>query len=115
MPNLASGLVGSKKKSYQAKQDTARLIRAVTQFRPIEGLSGDDIWNLIRLTWISRNRHGVSPNHWKKLKIPALEGLFERPTSILPSVQATVNAMGLPPVVAKEAARRTGIVNFRPT
>lgn len=106
---------GRKKDEYQGKRNTADLVQSVALSRQVNSLSGDDIWNLIRLTWISKNREGTSPNHWKNLKIPALAALFDKSFLISNDLPATIKNIQLPHTVASFALKKTGFVNFRPT
>jgi hypothetical protein len=55
----------------------------------------------------------VSPDHWKTLKIPALEGLFRTKIQVLDDLNATIDMAGLPKAVAAASRKRTGFVNFR--
>jgi hypothetical protein len=115
MVNIALLLTGQKKDGYQTRQDTAALVQAVVSARSVETLSGEDIWNLTRLTWISRNRKKASTNHWKTLKIPALAGLFRKSPELDSDLPTTINGMCLSRAVSQSASKKTGIVNFRPT
>ena len=82
MRNIQQLLKGEMKEWYETHQNTAALLRAVTASLVVDKLSGDEIWQLMRLTWITRNVHGVSPNHWQTLKVPALASLFGKRVDI---------------------------------
>lgn len=113
MTNIRQLLKGDTLEWYQAERNTADLLRSVVASRDAETLSGDDIWRLMQLTWITTNGHDVSPNHWKKLKVPALAGLFGKHPGIRDDLETAIRAMDLPPSVEKAAIRETGVVNFR--
>jgi hypothetical protein len=110
MSNLAAYLHGQKKHWYEAHKNTADLVNAVLQSRSLGSLSGDDIWSLLQLTWITRAKSG---NYWKKLKVPSLAGLFRQPMNIRSDVNSTIAGMRLPQNVSTAAIKDTGFVNFR--
>jgi hypothetical protein len=62
-----------------------------------------------------RGKKPVSPTHWKRLKIPALENLFNKKATVNSDLSATIDSMNLPSAVAQFAKRDTGMVNFRGT
>ena len=74
MKNFELLLKGEKREWYQIHQNTSALLKAVVGIIGIDKLSGDQIWQLLRLTWITMNVKDVSPNHWRTLKVPALAG-----------------------------------------
>jgi hypothetical protein len=113
--NLSKLLKGKKAQSYQGKRNTAGLLQAVISARTGRLLSGDDIWHLIRLTWLT-----AADDHWRKLKIEALRQLFPQAKKIqrlsrATSLQDALNQLVLPKNVQEAAAKNTGIVNFRGT
>ena len=113
--NLSKLLKGKKARSYQGKRNTAALVQAVLSARTGRLLSGDDIWHLIRLTWLT-----AADDHWRKLKIEALRQLFPQGKKVLQlsratSLQNALNQLALPKNVQQAAAKTTGIVNFRGT
>ena len=55
---------------YETEKNTAALVTAVLSARGANTLNGDDVWNLVRLCWITKG-----PEHWKKYKAPALGSL----------------------------------------
>lgn len=106
-------LKGANAEWYQTEKNTAALIRAITASRGIEGFSGDDIWNLMRLTWITVHGDEPTPDHWKGLKVPALAHLFGQEPVILDDLGVTVDSLELPAPVTAAARKTTGLVNFR--
>ena len=100
---------------YNTEKNTAALIQSVVKSRTPDKLSGDEIWSLITLTWITVGKKHVSPTHWKRLKIPALESLFSKKAAVNSDLSATIDSMNLPSTVAQFAKRDTGMVNFRGT
>jgi hypothetical protein len=116
MNPLIPPLTKAKADWYRTEHNTASLIRTVAKRCLRRGLSGDQIWNLITLTWVSRNRRGVTANHWKKLKVPALESLFDKKIPLIDDdLSKTIDSGKLPPDVAQAAKRKTGMVNARGT
>lgn len=113
MPNLQQYLTGERKEWYEKHLDTAALIRAVVDALGAGRLTGDGIWSLMRLTWITDSRGTESSHHWRTLKIPALEVLFGVSATQGGDLATTVRSMNLPDSVAAAAARHTGLVNFR--
>jgi hypothetical protein len=111
--NIQRLLKGEIRDWYEVERNTATLLDAVAGALELEKLSGNQIWQLMRLTWITNNVHGVSPNHWQTLKVPALGSLFGKGVEISGDHSATIRAMGLPFDVELAAIRNTGVVNFR--
>jgi hypothetical protein len=116
MSGLIPPLTANKKNWYRTEKDTSALIRSVVESRSSRNLSGDQIWSLITLTWITVNREGDSPKHWKKLKVPALASLFNKNIpNLRDDLSETIDSMNLPRAVAQSAKRTTGMINFRGT
>ncbi len=116
MSSLIPPLTTKKKDWYRTEQNTSALIRSVVASRSTNNLSGDQIWSLITLTWITVSRKGVSRNHWKKLKAPALAALFNKQLpKVRDDLSATIDSMNLPQAVVQAAKKDTGMVNFRGT
>jgi len=113
MRNIQQLLKGATKDWYKTHQNTAALLQAVTASLDVENLSGDAMWQLMRLTWVTNNAHGVSPNHWQTLKVPALASLFGKRVDIRDDPATTIRAMGLPAKIESAAILETGAVNFR--
>jgi hypothetical protein len=97
---------------YEVEQNTCALLKAVVAHRPPAKLSGDDIWNLIRLTWINAFQNEPVDNHWMYLKVPALAALFSADEPALDSIESAIGAMSLPLAVAQAAVAPTGMTNF---
>ena len=74
MSNLIR-LSKEQKEWYQVEKNTGDLLKAILAETPVSSLSGDGIWHLLRLTWITRAK---SDSFWKELKAPALEFLCKR-------------------------------------
>ncbi len=109
--NLSKFLKGKKAGSYQRRRNTAALLQAVLA-ESKKQLSGDDIWHLIRLTWLT-----AADDNWRKLKLEALHQLFPQGKKVpqlarAGSLQDALNQLALPKSVHQTAARPTGIVNF---
>jgi hypothetical protein len=101
---------------YRKEKNTSALIRSVAASQFNRNLSGDQIWSLVRLTWITSSPKRVPTNHWKKLKVPALASLFHKSTlSITDDLSASIDALKLPKAVAQAAKLETGILNARGT
>ena len=100
---------------YNTEKNTAALIQSVVKSRSADTLSGDQIWSLMTLTWITMGKKHVSPTHWERLKVPALETLFSKNATGNSDLVATIDSMNLPDAVAQAAKRETGMVNFRGT
>jgi hypothetical protein len=117
MTNLVPLLTSRKKNEYRTRHNTSALTRKILTSQSVDSLSGDAIWNLIRLTWVSRGPEGVSISHWRTLKVPAVAQLFKfkDDPQVLGDLHTTISAMGLPLAVAQAAAKNTRIVNLRPT
>src|ERR1017187_7402379 len=110
MKDLSAVLRDNKAKLrwYETEKNTAMLVRAAVASRGANTLTGDDIWNLLRLCWIT-----AGPDYWKTAKIPALDGLFKLKIQILNDLDSTIDPAGLPSEVALAARQPTGFVNFR--
>src|ERR1039458_7457172 len=79
---------------YKTEINTAGLIRSVLLHKRMNDLSGEKIWALLQLTWITKDRGTI---HWKKLQVAALATLFGK--------------TNLPIQVRTAAEQRTGFVN----
>ncbi len=96
---------------YETERNTEALLKAVVDAH-VQGLSGDDVWQLLRLTWITKRK-----DHWKSLKVPALahlfpKGLRAKKADIRGDLKSTVENIKLSDViVAEAAAKKTGFVN----
>ena len=113
--NVAKLLKGNKKRWYQSEKNSAALLQAVVSARSGKPLSGDDIWQLLRLTW---STHSADRGHWRILKVPALLHLFPQSNSVQkPSrdsaLQEVLDGMSLPRRVAEAAVKPTGNVHLR--
>ena len=115
MSSLIPPVSADRRHWYNTEKNTAALIQSVVKSRSADKLSGDEIWSLITLTWITMGTKHVSPTHWKRLKIPALETLFNKKATADPNLSATIDSMNLPTAVAQFAKQDTGMVNFRRT
>lgn len=115
MSSLIPPVSADRRHWYNTEKNTAALIQSVVNSRSPDTLSGEDIWSLITLTWITVGRKQVSATHWKRLKIPALENLFHKKATANSDLSATIDSMNLPSAVAQLAKRDTGMVNFRGT
>jgi len=104
MPNEPS----SQSKWYQKERDTEALIKAVVAVRPASGLSGEDIWCLIRLTWVTV---GSADSHWQQLKIPAIAHLLKKSADPAEDLASAIASMRLPGPIASAASKPTGMVN----
>jgi hypothetical protein len=111
--SVVDALQGFQSDWYETEKNTALLIKAVLSSLDIKSFSGDDLWNLVRLTWITVKGQDVAPDNWKHLKVPALASLFNLEPVVLDDLPATIKRMGLPSAVAMAAVRTTGMVNFR--
>jgi hypothetical protein len=112
MTNLAGLVRGHKKEWYQTEKNTSVLLKAILSSRVLDDVSGDDVWNLLRLTWITLSKGQPSRDHWKRLKVLALADLWRQPVDVLSDLKTTVEAMRLPISVTEAAALPTGFVNF---
>src|SRR2546427_2142000 len=111
MKDLSAVLGSNVEKSrwYETEKNTAALVAAVLSARGANTLDGDDVWNLVRLCWIT-----TGPEYWKKSKVPALGGLFfKQDIKVLADLNSTIDSAGLPKEVAMAARQPTGFVNFR--
>jgi hypothetical protein len=115
MSSLIPPVSADRRHWYNTEKNTAALIQAVVKSRLADKLSGNEIWNLITLTWITMGKKHVSATHWKRLKIPALETIFNKKATADPNLSATIDSMNLPSAVAQFAKQDTGMVNFRRT
>jgi hypothetical protein len=111
--HVSSFLKGATAEWYQTEKNTAALIGAVVDSRDIGTFSGDDLWNLLRLTWITVHGDEPTSDHWKGLKVPALAHLFGKQPVTLDDLEITIDSLGLPPAVNAAASKTTGLVNFR--
>ena len=96
---------------YKTERNTEALVKAVVSRRPIAMLSGEDIWYLMQLTWITAGRDKVTEDHWKRIKIPALAHLFRKTAKRSGELKESVDHLHLHRVVAGAAAKKTGFVN----
>ena len=111
--SAAELLVSSHKTAwYEVEQNTCALLKAVVAHRPLAKLSGDGIWNLMRLTWINAYRSEPVDIHWKHLKVPALAELFDVDMPALSTVDSAISALHLPAAIAQAAIKPTGMINF---
>lgn len=115
MSSLIPPVSADRRLWYNTERNTAALIQSVVKSRSADKLSGDQIWSLITLTWITMGKKDVSPTHWRHLKVPALESLFSRKATADSTLSATIDSMKLPHAVAQSAKEETGMVNFRGT
>jgi hypothetical protein len=115
MSSLIPRVSADRRHWYNTEKNTAALVQSIVKSRSADKLSGDEIWSLITLTWITMGKKNVSPTHWKHLKIPALENLFNKKATSNSSLSATIASMNLPSTVAQFAKLDTGVVNFRST
>lgn len=111
--SVRNSLQGSVARWYETEKNTAALIKAVLASREMKAFSGDDLWSLLRLTWITASGREVAQDNWKCLKVPALALLYGQSPVVLDDLLSTIQGMSLPSTVVKAAARTTGIVNFR--
>jgi hypothetical protein len=58
---------------YETERNTATLVTTVVSARGAKTIDGEDIWNLVRLCWIT-----TGPLYRKKAKVPALASLFRK-------------------------------------
>jgi hypothetical protein len=93
---------------YQTERNTEALVKAVVALRPVSGLSGEDIWCLVRFTWVTAGSGGA---HWQQLKVPAIAHLLKKPANIKEDLSSTIASMALHPAVAAAASKTTGMVN----
>ena len=96
---------------YQTERNTEALIKAVMQVRSPRSLTGKDIWQLVRLTWVTANGGSLVEHHWQQLKVPALAHLLKRTAVPSDDLRATLSTMHLPAALEHAAARKTGMVN----
>jgi hypothetical protein len=116
MSSLIPAVPKHKRAWYRKEKNTSALIRSVASSQFNRNLSGDQLWSLIRLTWITSSPKRVPTNHWKRLKVPALASLFSRNVpNIGDDLSASIDALKLPKAVAQAAKLETGILNARGT
>jgi hypothetical protein len=116
MSSLIPAVPKHKKVWYRKEKNTSALIRSVAASRFNRNLSGDQIWSLVTLTWITRSPKRVPTNHWKKLKVPSLASLFDKNAPTLTDDLSTaIDALHLPKGVDQAAKHETGILNARGT
>lgn len=115
MSSLIPPVREDKRHWYNTETNTAALIQSVVKLRSADNLSGDQIWSLITLTWITMGKKQVSTGHWKRLKVPALETLFSKRAASGSDLLGMIDSMNLPAAVAQAAKKETGMVNFRGT
>jgi hypothetical protein len=109
--DLTTLLRGHQARWHQNEKNTAELLKAVVSARNGKQFSGEDIYHLLRLTWVTS-----ADDHWRKLKIPALINLFPQSKPVpeprkISTLRGALSALRLPNDVALAAARTTGIVN----
>jgi hypothetical protein len=75
MPNPKS--TSNSSEWYRTERNTEALMKAVMSGRHVHTLSGDDLWCLIRLTWITAGKDGIVDLHWQLLKAPAIAHLLK--------------------------------------
>lgn len=90
-------LASSESRWYKAESNTAKLVQKIVSLRLVKSLGGQQIYALLRLTWVTKV-NGVI--HWEKNQAEALETLFENKNQ--------------PPDVRIIATQRTGFVNAYP-
>lgn len=96
---------------YKTERNTEALVKAVMQFRSPRSLSGEDIWQLIRLTWVTASDGKLVEHHWQQLKVPALAHLLKKTAVTSDDLTATLSTMHLPAALEQAASRTTGMVN----
>jgi hypothetical protein len=96
---------------YQTERNTEALVKAVMAVRSVRGLSGEDLWSLIRLTWVTSNGERLIERHWQQLKVPALAQLLKKDAAITDDLAETLASMKLPKAVMDASFRKTGMVN----
>ncbi len=117
MVNFSQSLARGKVRSwYQTELNTSHLIRTVFGYVEGDDLSGEAIWRLLTLTWITVHDGEATHSHWKKYKVPALAFLFgvEVP-DVRENLSATLKQMILPENVRQAADCDTGMINYRGT
>lgn len=96
---------------YKTERNTEAMVKAVMEFRSPRSLSGEDIWQLVRLTWVTTSEGRLVEDHWKQLKMPALAHLLMKTAITSDDLTATLSTMHLPAALEQAAARKTGMVN----
>jgi len=98
-------IAGSKDKRdrYDRSRNSAAMIQQIIACFHIQGLTGDRLWDLVSLTWTTKNSDDIS-----RYKLPALARLFKS------AVRSPISiaALKLPESVAEAADEKTGIVNY---
>jgi hypothetical protein len=99
---------------YQGELNTSHLVKQVVadwiDNHGLDELSGLKMWNLFRLCWWTK-----ADDHWKRIKIPALENLYGKPIGVKSDLRQTLSsATHLARHLAQIASEETGFVNFRP-
>lgn len=98
---------------YIKEKNTSALIRNVFSNFSSKSLTGDVVWNLIRLTWITSYKGETSEDYWRTLKIPALASLFNTRYELHETLKKTLGTMSLPEKITTSANADTGFVNYR--
>ena len=96
---------------YKTERNTEALVKAVMAHRSSRSLSDEDIWWLIRPTWITANAGETVESHCRRLKVPALAHLLRKSSEIGDDLIETVASMRLPANVSEAASKATGFVN----
>src|ERR1035441_9592212 len=99
---------------YETERNSERLVKAVTAVRPIRRLSGEDIWWLLQLTWITVSRGHVTKDHWRRLKVPALAHLLKVSVSVSSNLNTSLDNMHLPQPITQTPTKTTGFANAYP-
>src|SRR5438445_4251224 len=115
MSSLIPPLTATKEDWYRTEKNTSTLVRSVVGSRLIRNLSGDQIWSLITLTWITMGKKHVSPHSLEAAQSSGAGNLFSKNATGNSDLAATIDSMNLPDGVAQAAKRETGMVNFRGT
>jgi hypothetical protein len=115
--NVAEVIAGNegKRNHYARERNTASMIQKVVSCQHIEGLTGEGMWRLASLTWITKGGRKVSPDYWKAYKIPTLAYFFRKgqvKRRDLFDLPSSIAALDLPDAVAEAANEETGVVNF---
>src|ERR1022692_1102240 len=106
-----SNTLPSTSKWYETERNTEALVKAVMAARPVYGLSADDVWWLLQLTWITTSKGHTTKDHWQRLKVHALPHLLKKQASISGHLKSPLDNMHLPDPIAQAAAKETGFVN----
>jgi hypothetical protein len=81
---------------YTTERNTQALVKAVMQFRSPRSLSGEDIWQLVRLTWVTASDGKLVEHHWQQPKVPALAHLLKK-TAVPPGGNGSGHSYDWPP------------------